>query len=300
MIKERAYQLNWTDALKQRLSDYLLLIKFRLTFIVVFSAGIGFLYVTASTGINWAGLFYIMLSGFLITGSANALNEIFEKDFDKLMDRTKNRPLPAGRMGVPEALLIAGLMGFAGIFMLAFSFNVLSALIGALSLFSYAFIYTPLKRYTNFAVFVGAIPGALPPLIGWVAATGHIGMEALLLFSIQFIWQFPHFWAIAWISHDDYQKAGYYLLPSKGGKERESAIMAVIYTAFLIPISILPFFMGVSGPVSLVIVVIMGIVFLKQAIQLYKNCSDKSARKLMFGSFLYLPVVLLALLIDKV
>jgi heme o synthase len=300
MIKERAYQLNWTDALKQRLSDYLLLIKFRLTFIVVFSAGIGFLYVTASTGINWAGLFYIMLSGFLITGSANALNEIFEKDFDKLMDRTKNRPLPAGRMGVPEALLIAGLMGFAGIFMLAFSFNVLSALIGALSLFSYAFIYTPLKRYTNFAVFVGAIPGALPPLIGWVAATGHIGMEALLLFSIQFIWQFPHFWAIAWISHDDYQKAGYYLLPSKGGKERESAIMAVIYTAFLIPISILPFFMGVSGPVSLVIVVIMGIVFLKQAIQLYKNCSDKSARKLMFGSFLYLPVVLLALLIDKI
>jgi heme o synthase len=300
MIREKAYQLTWTDALKQRIADYLLLIKFRLTFIVVFSAAIGFLYVTASTGVNWTGLFYIMLAGFLTTGSANALNEIFEKDFDRLMDRTKERPLPANRMGVAEALLIAGLMGFAGIFMLAFSFNVLSALIGALSLFSYAFIYTPLKRYTNFAVFVGAIPGALPPLIGWVAATGYIGIEALLLFSIQFIWQFPHFWAIAWVSHDDYQKAGYYLLPSKGGKARESAIMAVIYTAFLIPISVLPFVMGISGIVSLIIVLVMGVLFLKQAIQLYKDCSDKSARKLMFGSFLYLPVVLLSLLIDMI
>jgi protoheme IX farnesyltransferase len=183
---------------------------------------------------------------------------------------------------------------------LAYYFNNLSALIGALSLLTYAFIYTPLKRISNIAVFVGAIPGALPPMIGWVAYTGSIGLEAFVLFSIQFLWQFPHFWAIAWVSHDDYQKAGFQLLPTNGGRTRISAFYAMVYVLFLLPVSLFPYFLGMTGWVSALVIGLTGLVFLIQSIQLYLAVSNKAAVRLMLGSFVYLPVVLLALIMDKV
>lgn len=298
MNKQRTYQLGLSVAIKAKLADYAQLIKLRLAIIVVFSAGIGFLFGN-SGAMDWGGFFLVMLGGFFITGAANALNEVIEKDFDKLMSRTENRPLPSNRMSVMEALLIAGILSIAGLFLLAFFFNVLSALIGALSLLIYAFIYTPLKRYSSFAVFVGAIPGALPPLIGWVAATGSLHFFALLLFTIQFLWQFPHFWAIAWIAHDDYSRAGYDLLPSKGGKCRESAIMNIIYSGILIPASLMPYLFGYTGWISAIVLGVAGSIFMYQSFKLFKDLTDQSARKLMFGSFFYLPVVLLALIIDK-
>lgn len=299
MQQENTYKVTLTERFQAKLTDYKQLVKFRLTSIVVFSAAIGFL-LASSGSMDWMGLLLIGLAGFLITGSANALNEIIEKDYDKLMKRTANRPLPTNRMSTVEALLLAGIMGVVGIFILASQFNYLAALIGALSLLSYAFIYTPLKRISNIAVFVGAIPGALPPMIGWVAMTGAITVEAFILFSIQFLWQFPHFWAIAWVAHDDYSRAGFRLLPSEGGRTRQSAFYNIVYILFLIPVSLLPFFLGFSGWISAVIISLTGLLFLLQAYRLYVKCDDKSAVKLMLGSFVYLPVVLLALVFDKV
>lgn len=297
--QDRTYNSSLGYSLKAKLDDYKQLVKLRLTSTVVFSAVIGFL-LAASGPIDWINMVLIGLAGFLITGSANALNEIIEKDYDKLMKRTANRPLPTNRMTTVEALLFAGLMGVTGIFILAYQFNYLAALIGALSLLSYAFIYTPLKRISSIAVFVGAIPGALPPMIGWVAYTGSITIEAFILFSIQFLWQFPHFWAIAWVSHDDYSKAGFRLLPSDGGRTRQSAFYNIVYILFLIPTSLLPYFMGFSGWMSAIIIVLVGLVFLIQAYRLFVTCENKAAVKLMLGSFIYLPVVLLALVFDKV
>lgn len=298
MQKIKTQEISFGEALRLKLADYAQLVKLRLASTVVFSAGIG--YALGSQGvIDWTGLVLILVGGFLITGAANALNEILEKDYDRLMGRTQNRPLPAGRMNVPEALLIAGMFGVTGISILAFQFNMQSALIGAISLLTYAFIYTPLKRLSNIAVFVGAIPGALPPVIGWVAVTGQISYEAFLLFSIQFLWQFPHFWAIAWVAWDDYQKAGFNLLPSGSGRTRMSAFYNILYCTFLVPVSLMPFMFGFTGWVSAVVIAITGVVFLVQAVQLYYACTKKAALRLMFGSIMYLPIVMLALALDK-
>lgn len=298
MIQQQSHTYTISTGLRSKLADYRQLVKFRLSAIVVFSAGIGYL-MAVPGAIAWGGLALLMLGGFLITGAANALNEVIEKDYDKLMGRTANRPLPAGRMATAEALLVAGVMAIAGIFILAHYFNYLAALIGAISLLSYAFVYTPLKRITNFAVFVGAIPGALPPMIGWVAFTGTLSIEAFVLFAVQFLWQFPHFWAIAWVSHDDYKRAGFFLLPSYEGKTRGSAVYNILYIIFLIPVSLLPFMLGFTGWISAIIIAITGLVFLYQAFDLYFKLDNKAALRLMFGSFLYLPIVLLALVLDK-
>ncbi|MFN3940425.1 MAG: heme o synthase, partial [Chitinophagales bacterium] len=243
------------------------------------------------------GLF--LLAGFLITAASNALNQIIEVDTDKLMDRTADRPLPAGRMQMTEALIAAGLMGISGVVLMWLVFNPLSALLGALSLLSYSFLYTPIKKLSPIAVFVGAFPGAIPPVIGWAAATGAFSEFALVLFAIQFMWQFPHFWAIAWVAFDDYRKAGFHLLPTISGKTRHSAFHILIYTIVLLPVSLIPFITGYTGNVSAVIIMLAGIFFLYQAIQLYKMCDVQAAKRLMFGSFLYLPVVFIALFIDR-
>ncbi|MFZ1825381.1 MAG: heme o synthase [Chitinophagales bacterium] len=287
---------DFTSRVKSKVTDYLLLVKFRLSFIVVFSAGIG--YVFASGDMHYFGLF--LLAGFLITAASNALNQIIEVETDKLMGRTANRPLPAGRMQSTEAIIAAGTMGISGIVLMWILFNPISALLGALSLLSYAFIYTPIKRISPLAVFVGAFPGAVPPLIGWAAATGSIGEMAIILFVIQFMWQFPHFWAIAWVAFDDYKRAGFQLLPTVSGQSKASAFHVLMYTIFLIPISLIPFLSGFTGSVSAIIIALTGLGFLYQAIQLYKSCDVKSARKLMFGSFLYLPIVLIALFFDRI
>lgn len=290
-MKEEGTQLG------QKISDYFLLIKMRLSFLVVFSAAITFLYGTGSN-FSWLKLLTLVAGGFLVTGASNGINQILEKDLDKLMDRTHNRPLPTLRMGVSEAMFACFIMGVSGIFLL-YLLNPLTALLGAFSLVSYAFVYTPLKQVSSISVYVGAIPGAMPPILGWVAATGHLGIAALVLFSIQFVWQFPHFWAIAWVLDDDYQKAGFRLLPSKEGRGKKSAAWILGSAILLIPVSILPTFLNMGGYVLALVSILAGILFLIQAIRLYNTCTIKSASKLMFGSFVYLPLVQLALLMDK-
>lgn len=297
MLAQKTYTENFLGTVWSKVVDYCLLIKLRLSLLVVFSAAMG--YLMAVSEVNYFKLFFLLLGGALVTSASNAINQILEKDYDKLMERTANRPLPTGRMSVTEAILVAGITGSAGITILWFYLNPLSGLLGTLALLSYGFIYTPLKRISSVAVFVGAFPGALPPLIGFVAATGAISFEAFILFSIQFVWQFPHFWAIAWVMDDQYRKAGFKLLPSEGGRNKSSAFQTIVFTLFLIPISLMPLFYQMTGMYSAIAITICGILFLWQAINLYRECSIKSAKQLMFGSFFYLPIVLMALVIDK-
>ncbi len=287
-----------TSSFSQKLKDYEMLVKLRLNLLVVFTSLIAF-FLASEGDVSWYAVLLLAAGGFLVTGAANTLNEVLERDFDKLMKRTENRPLAAGRMTVSEAILAAGFMSFIGISFLAF-FNPLTAVLGMLSLICYAFIYTPLKRVTPLAVLVGAIPGALPTMIGCVAAQGELTALALVLFGIQFFWQFPHFWAIAWVGHEDYTKAGYYLLPSRSGERNsETGKHAFTYAFVLIPIGVLPWYLGVSGIVSMMLMVLLSVIYAFFAWQLYKKCTKEAALKLMFSSFFYLPLALLFLLIDK-
>lgn len=286
-------------SLASKIHDYGLLVKFKLLLFVVFSASFAYL-LGVKGDINWNSFILLSLGGVLVTASANGLNEIFEKDFDKLMTRTQARPLPAGRMSVNEAMIACIVFGVSGIFILSNYINILSGILGMIALFTYAFAYTPMKRITPFAVFMGAIPGAMPPLIGWVAATGELGVEAFALFTLQFIWQFPHFWAIAWRLDEDYKKGGFNLLPSQGGKDKATAFQIIVYTASLIPVGLMPFVFHISGIISAVIVSLAGIGFVWYAVRLYRSCSDKAALQVMFGSIIYLPVVMIALVLDKI
>jgi protoheme IX farnesyltransferase len=285
--------------LKQKITDYKLLVKFRLSLLVVFSACITF--ALGASFITWQAMLILGVGGFLITGAANALNQVLEKEYDKLMSRTANRPLAAGRMEVQEAVLMAGLMTVGGILLLS-AFNPQTAVLGALSLVSYAFVYTPMKRVSPAAVWIGAIPGALPMAIGWVAATGTLGNEAIFLFGLQFFWQFPHFWAIAWVAYKDYANGGFFLLPSKkeDGRDKSTALQTVFYALCLLPMSILPYYLDISGYIACSIMFFSGVVYTWYAINLYLKCTDKAARKLMFASFVYLPIVLLSLVFDKI
>ena len=276
-----------------------MLAKLRLSFLVVFSAVIG--YIFGATGFyNIANLFWLALGGILVTGASNTINQIIERDIDRLMSRTSNRPLPMERMNVLEAIVAAGAMGISGILVLTLFFNPIAGVLAAISLLSYAFIYTPLKRVSSIAVFVGAIPGALPPMIGYVCATGRIDFVAIVLFSTQFIWQFPHFWSIAWIQYEDYKKAGIMLLPSASGKTRMSAIQNVIYCSVLLVVSMMPYFFNMVGLAGNIVIAGVGTMFLWMAWNHYRKCDDVSARTLMFGSFIYLPVMQLALVFGKI
>ena len=297
MLIEEVNKINYSVV--EKIKAYFQLLKFRLSFLVTFSGGIAFL--LASRGeTDWNALMLFSIAGFMVTGSANIINQIIEIDTDKLMKRTMNRPLPTGVLSVQEAALFSVALGVAGIVMHFMYFNMLTAVLSLISLLLYGFVYTPLKKVGPIAVFVGAFPGALPPMIGWVAMTGNIGYEALILFGIQFVWQFPHFWAVAWVAFEDYTKAGFKLLPYKGGRDTNTAFTIMIYTLFLIPISLLPFVFGLTGKTSAIIVTITGLVFLSQTFFLMKKCDRNAALWTMFGSFLYLPIVQIALLFDKV
>ncbi len=275
------------------------LMKFRLSFLVAFSCGFG--YILGSQGdISWFTLLIICFGGFLVSGASITINQIIEKDLDKLMERTKNRPLPTHRISVPEAMIFAFIVAAAGLGILLMYTNLLTTLLAFLSMILYSFVYTPLKRVGPIAVFVGAIPGALPPLLGWTAATGRISYEALIIFGIQFIWQFPHFWAIAWVADDDYKRAGFKLLPSGGKKDLNTAIQIMIYTLFLIPLGLLPAKFGITGIDSAIVVTVCGVLFLSQTFALMRSGTRSSALRIMFGSFLYLPIVQIAYLLDKV
>ncbi len=301
MKTERIYidQPSFGKLVSLKMKDINELTKFRLSFLVVFSAVMAYL-LANPIAIDWLKITLLSLGGFLVTASSNTINQLIEKDTDKLMDRTKNRPLPAGRMKPIEAYLIAGFTGVIGIFILGVAFNPISGLLGALALISYAFIYTPFKKISPIAVFIGAVPGSMPLLIGWTAATGSIGLGGIILFSIQFFWQIPHFWSIAWLLNDDYKKAGYHLLPTSEGKNRTTALQNIPYLLCLIVVSVLPYAYGFTGTISLAVSLIAGLIFLIQGIQLATDTSDKSARKLMFASFMYIPVVFIALVLDKI
>lgn len=298
MIAGQIDDSSWISFLQGKTRAYFEMLKFRLSFLVAFSCGFGF--ILGSSSVDYLTLGMLFLGGFLLSGSSVIVNQIIEKDLDKLMTRTMTRPLPTSRINVQEAVVLSLVCFAVGMTILMIYTNPLTAWLSALSMVLYSFCYTPLKRVGPVAVFVGAIPGALPPLLGWTAATGSITYEALIIFGIQFIWQFPHFWAIAWVADEDYQKAGFKLLPSGGRKDMNTAIQIMIYTMFLIPLGLLPATFGISGINSAIIATLCGVAFFAQTFSLMKSGDRKSALKIMFGSFLYLPIVQIAYLLDKV
>lgn len=277
----------------------LALTKARLNLSVVYSALAGYLLGTQDYSI--AHIVYLCAGGFLVVGAANGFNQVLERDRDARMKRTRNRPLPTGRLTILEAMMACTIMAFAGLWFL-YLINPLTVGFGAFALFVYVLFYTPLKSAGPIAVFVGAFPGAIPALLGWVAATNRFGIEPGTLFAMQFLWQFAHFWAIGWIADDDYKNAGYSLLPS-GKRDKKTATQILIYTLFTIPVSLLPAF-GLTGdltlsPVAAVLILLAGLYFLFFAIKLFKNREIKDARSLMMASIIYLPVVQLIFVLDK-
>jgi protoheme IX farnesyltransferase len=287
------------SAFPARAGAFVELLKPRLSLLVAFSCAFG--YSLATNGqVDWKILAILTFAGFVLSGASVTINQVIERDLDALMDRTKSRPLPTGRVSVLEAITFASACALLSLTLLWLFTNPLTTLLSLVSLLLYSFVYTPLKRVGPVAVFVGAFPGALPPLLGWIAATGSIAHEALIIFGIQFIWQFPHFWAIAWVADDDYKRAGFKLLPSGGGKDLNTAIQIMIYTMFLIPLGLLPAKFGMTGLDSAIVATVCGVAFFAQTFSLMKTGSRQSAMRIMFGSFIYLPVVQIAYLLDKV
>jgi len=282
-----------------KMKAYMELLKVRLSMLVAFSCAFGYALATKGS-VDWMVLAMLTFGGFLLSGASSSINQILERDFDKIMTRTQHRPIPTGRISIQEATVFTIITLLASLVILWFYTNPLTVMLSIVSMIIYSFVYTPLKRVGPVAVFVGAIPGALPPLLGWIAASGTIGHEALIIFGIQFIWQFPHFWAIAWVADDDYKKAGFKLLPSGGGKDVNTAIQIMIYTLFLIPLGLLPAKFGITGIDSAIVATICGVAFFAQTFSLMKTGSRQSALRIMFGSFLYLPIVQIAYLMDKI
>lgn len=281
------------------ISDFKKLIKLRLTLLVVFSASVSFLIGSKEQGvINWINWAILTLGGFLVAGAANGFNEIIEKDLDKLMSRTSDRPIPSGRMTTGQALVLSLFMAIAGTLILV-RLNMITGVLSVFSIFLYAMVYTPSKRKSPIAVFIGAFPGALPPLIGYFAAFDKpaISWIPIILFLIQFVWQFPHFWSIAWVLDDDYKKAGFRLLPTRK-RDRVSAGFIVVSALILIPVSLIPTFMGFGGYIIGAVSLIGGLIFLYLSVQLFRTLDTGMARKVMFCSFFYLPIVQLIMLFD--
>jgi protoheme IX farnesyltransferase len=291
------------DSLKKesKFKSYLVFTKFRLSALVVISALSGYLFVVFRDGasVNWQVIFNLMVGGSLVTAASNGANQIWERELDIMMRRTQTRPLPQGRMNLKEAYLIVILCLVVGSWLL-YSINFLSAFLGVCAFVSYVFIYTPMKRVTPWAVFIGAFPGAIPPMLGAIAYTNKFGLEPGILFFVQFVWQFPHFWAIAWVVFDDYKAGGFSLLPSKFGKSKNSAYQIMVYSLFLIPFTLLPWVLGWTGSATLVIGTILGGWFFWYSYRLFITCDDKDAKKLMFASFFYLPLVQFLYVLDYV
>jgi len=288
--------------------------KFTLSFTVVFTCVICYQIAPNIIVFDWWNILILTFAGLCITGSANAINQAVEKDTDAQMKRTANRPVASGRMSQQTAYAFAIIAGIIGVGLMAYQFNTLSAVLSALSLFLYAFIYTPLKKINSIAVLVGAFPGAIPCLIGWVAATNEISPIATFivdgksysnaggyaLFLIQFLWQFPHFWAIAWVSHTDYSKVGFKLLPADKGPTKFTALQAVMYAVLMVPIGFLPNYFKITGEWSMWVVLVANIFMVVQCVRLYQNMGVPAARRVMFSSYIYLPIVYLALMANKI
>ena len=289
-------------ALASKAKDYFLLIKFTLSFMVVFSTVVSYL-LAPNIRFDLLQVLLLFAGGMLVTGSANAINQILEKDTDAMMMRTAKRPLASGRMTVKEAWIFVIVSAVLGCYIM-YTFSLEAALLSLFSLLLYGFVYTPLKKINSIAVLVGAVPGALPCLIGWVASFGE-GQEnswtgGWILFAIQFLWQFPHFWAIAWVAHKDYSAAGFKLLPSDKGPTKFTALQTIMYSVMMIPIGILPYYYQLSGITSMWILLGCNLFMVFASIQLFRKMDVASARKVMFSSYFYLMIVLLSLYADKV
>ena len=291
----------------KKIKDYLQLVKLSLSIMVVFSSVISFLLTQGSDSYvnKWKMILLLFAGGMLVTGSANAINQVVEKDTDAMMKRTAKRPVASGRMSVTEGWAFAIITGVLGVFILGNYFNWLAAGLAAFSLFLYAFIYTPLKKVNSIAVLVGAVPGALPCLIGWAAGDNNLGTGGWVLFAFQFFWQFPHFWAIAWVAHKDYSSVGFKLLPADEGPTKFTAIQTIMYSVLLVPVTLAPFYTGMcnynstQGIISLILIGLANLFMIGRCVTLYRKMDVGSARKVMFGSYMYLPVVMLAFLLSK-
>ena len=289
-------------SIKSVYKDFKEITKAGLAVSVVFSSVAGYLLgFDLDHPFSWITLLYLAVGGYCMVGASNAFNQVIEKDLDALMDRTKNRPVPAGRMSTTTALTIACLLTIVGIALL-YMINAKSAMFGAISIFLYTSLYTPLKSKTPLSVFVGAFPGAIPFMLGWVAATDHFGIEAGTLFLIQFFWQFPHFWAIGWFLYDDYEKAGFFMLPT-GKKDKATALQTMLYTVWLVLASLLPC-LGYTGQLKIsviaaIIVLLLGFWMLYYAVKLYQERSSKAARALMMTSVFYISLLQLVYIVDK-
>lgn len=287
---------------KSLIADFTAITKARLAVSVVFSSMAGYLLgVSDENRFSWITFIMLAIGGYCMVGASNVFNQIIEKDLDALMDRTKNRPVPSGKMAVRTAFIIGALLTFAGLGIL-YSINPKTAMFGAVSIFLYTSVYTPLKTITPLAVFVGAFPGAIPFMLGWVAATNDFGIEAGTLFLIQFFWQFPHFWAIGWFLFEDYKKGGFFMLPT-GKQDKKTALQIILYTVWLIIASLLPV-TGFTGELGLsiasaLIVFLLGIWMLVHAVKLYNNMDAKTARRLMLVSVMYISLLQVIYVADK-
>jgi protoheme IX farnesyltransferase len=298
MITSQIHSLSGISFVAAKAKAYFELLKFRLSLLVAFSCAFG--YVLGTPAVKWLDLTMLFIGGLLLSGASGVINQIKEIQFDTLMIRTQTRPLPTRRLSVQEAWTFGIICFVVSMAILIRFTNPLTVVLSIVSMILYSFVYTPLKRVGPIAVFVGAIPGALPPLLGWTAATGSITHEALIIFGIQFIWQFPHFWAIAWVADDDYRRAGFKLLPSGGTRDVNTAIQIMIYTMFLIPFGMLPAAFHITGITSALVATVCGVLFFAQTFSLMRSGDRRSALKIMFGSFLYLPIVQIAYLLDKI
>lgn len=287
------------NALALLFTDFKEITKARLAISVVFSSIAG--YFLGAYEIQWFQVFLLAFGGYCMVGASNAYNQVIEKDLDALMKRTKNRPIPAGRMTVNFAMTIAVVLTLLGILSL-YLLNPKTAMFGAISIFLYTSVYTPLKTITPLGVFIGAIPGAIPFMLGWVAATDDFGIEPGTLFMIQFFWQFPHFWALGWMLDDDYRSGGFKMLPT-GKKDAATVLQIIMYTIWMMAVSVIPVF-GITGRLQLsvvaaVIIFLMGAVMLGFAFQLYRKKDNVSARKLMLASVSYITLMQIVYVIDK-
>ena len=284
---------------KSLFSEILTLIKYRLSFSVVLSSVAS--YLLAFEIFSMSTLILLVIGGFLVVGSSNGFNQIIERDRDSLMSRTSNRPLPSGNISLYQAILICSIIGLLGLFIL-YIINFRTAFFGFISMIIYLVVYTPLKTITPLSVFFGAIPGAIPFMLGWVAVTNKFSIETGILFMIQFFWQFPHFWAIGWVSHDDYIRAGFRMLPS-GKRDNATAFQIVFYTIWMILVSTLPFFSFTGkfsiGLTSLLLILFAGIFMLIQALRLMKYKDNQNAIRLMYTSIFYLSFIQIIFVLDK-
>ncbi len=297
MIDKQEHLIPMQKSLFTFLSLFIELTKPTLTLLVVISSVIG--YLMGTTTPTLLGVFVLGISGYLVTASANTFNQIIEKELDKKMKRTQMRPLPTNKISVQTAFLFAGLMLLVGLFLLFYFFNLTATLLSFLSWFLYVMVYTPLKQKSSLCVLVGAFPGAFPPMLGYVAASGSFGLIPGLLFLMQFAWQFPHFWAIAWRQNKQYTMAGFKMLPLQGGCSKKNAKIILLYTLFTLPASVLIYTYHISGVLYLMTAILMSIWFSYFAFRLYVSLDQKWALKLMFASFVYLPVLQVMMYIDK-